>query len=101
MIMKRVVIIGGGLGGLAAALRLAASGYAVTVCEQGESLGGKMNSWSKQGFRFDTGPSLITMPWVFADLFTAAGASIEDHLEIVPVHPICDYIYPDGARFTY
>jgi len=101
MISKRAVIIGGGLGGLAVALRLAAHGWSVTVCEQGASFGGKMNQWDEHGFRFDTGPSLITMPWVFADLFTAAGAEIEDHLEIVPVHPISEYIYPDGARFTY
>src|SRR5215813_8134917 len=98
---KHAVIIGGGLGGLAVALRLAARRWSVTVCEQGASFGGKMNHWSERGFRFDTGPSLITMPWVFAELFTAAGAAIEDHLEIVPVHPICKYVYPDGAQFTY
>ncbi|HKQ77643.1 MAG TPA: phytoene desaturase family protein [Blastocatellia bacterium] len=98
---KHAVIIGGGLGGLAVALRLAARNWSVTVCEQGAGFGGKMNLWSERGFRFDTGPSLITMPWVFADLFAAAGAAIEDHLEIVPVHPISEYIYPDGAQFTY
>ena len=98
---KRAVIIGGGLGGLAVALRLAARGWSVTVCEQGASFGGKMNRWEEHGFRFDTGPSLITMPWVFADLFIAVGAAIEDHLEIVPVHPISEHIYPDGVRFTY
>src|SRR4030095_1197034 len=98
---KHAVIIGGGLGGLAVALRLAARKWSVTVCEQGAGFGGKMNFWSEQGFRFDTGPSLITMPWVFADLFTAAGAAIEDHLEFVPLHPISEYIYPDGAQFAY
>ncbi len=98
---KRAVIIGAGLGGLAAALRLTAQGWSVTVCEQGSSFGGKMNSWSERGFRFDTGPSLITMPWVFADLFAAAGSAIEDHLELIRVHPISQYIYADGARFTY
>jgi len=98
---KRAVIIGGGLGGLAVALRLAVRGWSVTVCEQGASFGGKMNQWNERGFRFDTGPSLITMPWVFADLFTAAGAAVEDHLEIAPVHPISEYIYPDGVRFAY
>src|SRR5262245_57233922 len=101
MAAKRVVIIGGGLGGLALALRLAAKGYGLTICERGESFGGKMNSWSAQGYRFDTGPSLITMPWVFAELFTAAGSAIEDHLEVVPIHPISEYFYPDGTRFTY
>lgn len=98
---KRVVVIGGGLGGLAAGLRLAARGWRVTVCEQGHSFGGKMNSWSERGFRFDTGPSLITMPWVFASLFEAAGSSLAEHLTLVPLDPIAEYVYPDGTRFTY
>jgi phytoene desaturase len=98
---RQVVIIGGGLGGLAAALRLAAKGHPVTVCEQGERCGGKMNLLLKDGFRFDTGPSLITMPWVFADLFAAAGSTLEDHLDLIPVSPLSDYIYPDGVHFTY
>ncbi len=98
---RQAVVIGGGLGGLAVALRLAAKGWAVTVCEQGATFGGKMNSWAAQGFRFDTGPSLITMPWVFAELFAAAGSDIKDHLDVIPVHPISEYVYPDGTRFTY
>jgi phytoene desaturase len=98
---RRAVIIGGGLGGLALSIRLASKGWSVTVCEQGESFGGKMNSWCAEGFRFDTGPSLITMPWIFAELFSAAGSAIEDHLELVPVQPICEYLYPDGTRFVY
>jgi phytoene desaturase len=101
MAEKRVAVIGGGLGGLAIALRLAARGHFVTICEQGNSFGGKMNSWIEKGFRFDTGPSLITMPWVFADLFKAAGSALEEHLKIMPVHPIAEYIYPDGTRFTH
>ena len=101
MSLKRAVIIGGGLGGLAAALRLFSSNWSVTVFEQGESFGGKMNQSSANGFTFDTGPSLITMPWIFADLFKIAGEAIEDHLEFVPVNPICEYIYPDGVKFDY
>ena len=99
--MKRAVIIGGGLGGLATALRLAASNWRVTVCEQGRSFGGKMNSWEEEGFRFDTGPSLITMPWVFAELFKACGAVMEEHIELLPVSPLADYVFADGTRFTY
>ncbi|MFP5261265.1 MAG: phytoene desaturase family protein [Blastocatellia bacterium] len=101
MSRKSAVIIGGGLGGLATALRLAARGWPVTVCEQGPSFGGKMNTWSERGFRFDTGPSLITMPWVFEDLFKAAGARMRDYFELSPMRPIAEYIYADGTRFTY
>jgi len=95
------VVIGAGLGGLAAGLRLAAQGWGVIVCEQGSSFGGKMNSWSERGFRFDTGPSLITMPWVFEDLFKVAGSRLPDHLDLVPMRPLAEYVYDDGTRFTY
>ncbi|MBS1788793.1 MAG: phytoene desaturase [Acidobacteria bacterium] len=98
---KRAIIIGSGLGGLATALRLARSGWRVTVCEQGASFGGKMNSWSEGGFRFDTGPSLITMPWVFEELFQAAGSRLQDHVELVRLHPLADYVFADGSRITY
>ncbi len=98
---QQAVVIGGGLGGLAVALRLAAKGRQVTVCEQGASFGGKMNLWQEQGFRFDTGPSLITMPWIFAELFADIGSDLKDHLELIHVEPISDYIYPDGMKFSY
>lgn len=98
---KEVVIIGGGLGGLAAGIRLAAKGCKVTICEQGESFGGKMNSWESKGFRFDTGPSLITMPWVFAEVFEAAGCKLEDYLELIPMNPLSYYSFDDGTRLTY
>lgn len=98
---KKAVIIGGGLGGLAAGLRLAARGWRVTICERGASFGGKLNTWESQGFRFDTGPSLITMPWVFEDLFKVAGSQMRDHFELTTLQPLCDYIYPDGTRFQY
>ena len=98
---RRAVVIGGGLGGLATALRLAAVGWEVDVCESGPRFGGKMNSLERDGFRFDTGPSLITMPWVFEELFAAAGSSLADHVTLAPVHPLADYVFDDGTRFTY
>lgn len=98
---KSAVIIGGGLGGLATALRLAARGWRVEVCEQGARFGGKMNVWELEGFRFDTGPSLITMPWVFEGLFEAAGARLAEHVELTPVAPLADYVFSGGERFTY
>lgn len=98
---KEAVIIGGGLGGLAAGIRLAAKGCRVTICEQGSSFGGKMNYWESQGFRFDTGPSLITMPWIFSEVFEVAGSRMEDHLEMIPMNPLSHYSYDDGTSFIY
>lgn len=101
MTEREAVIVGGGLGGLAAGLRLAAKGWRVTVCEQGRAFGGKMNLWRAGGFRFDTGPSLITMPGVFGELYEAVGSRMVDHLDLIPMHPLSEYVYPDGTRFTY
>jgi phytoene desaturase len=98
---RRAVVIGGGLGGLATAVRLAAAGWRVEVCEQGPLFGGKMNTFECDGFRFDTGPSLITMPWVFEELFEAAGSSLARHVTLTNVRPLADYVYADGTRFTY
>lgn len=98
---KTAVIIGGGLGGLATALRLGAEDWNVSVCEQGATFGGKMNLWERDGFKFDTGPSLITMPWVFENLFSVADKSLKDFVELVPMNPICDYVFADETRLTY
>ena len=94
----RTVVVGGGLGGLAVAVRLAARGARVTVCERGPQFGGKMNLWQTGPYRFDTGPSLITMPWVFDETFRAAGARLEDHAALVPVQPLAEYTFADGTR---
>ena len=60
--MSRVVVIGAGVGGLAAAARLSSAGHEVTVCEAQPTVGGKLGTYERDGFRFDTGPSLLTMP---------------------------------------
>lgn len=98
---RHAVVIGGGLGGLSIALRLAVRGWRVTVWEQGPSFGGKMNRWTAAGFRFDTGPSLITMPWVFEELFAFAGVRMQDYLETAALAPVARYVYPDGTTFHY
>ena len=98
---KRVVIVGGGLGGLSAGIHLRLAGFDVTLLEANGRVGGRANLIEREGFRFDTGPSLITMPWVFENLFAAAGASLAEHVELAPVHPLADYVFADGARFTY
>jgi len=74
--VARVVVVGAGLGGLAAAARLAALGHRVTVLEQAEDVGGKLGWYARDGHAFDTGPSLVTLPQVYRDLFAATGARL-------------------------
>ncbi|TVQ98064.1 MAG: phytoene desaturase [Spirochaetaceae bacterium] len=93
---KHVVVIGAGLGSLSAAIRLAAAGWEVDLFERLPGPGGKANSESIDGYRFDTGPSLLTMPWVFDALFEAAGRKREDYLEFIPLEIICKYFWDDG-----
>lgn len=96
-----IVIVGAGLGGLAAAIRLRAAGHRVRLLEKNERVGGKMNIVQAEGYTFDTGPSLFTMPWVVRDLFAAAGRNADDALGIVPVDPVCRYTWSDGTRWDH
>jgi phytoene desaturase len=91
------VVVGAGVGGLAVAARLAATGHRVVVCEQAPVVGGKLGVLHRDGFRFDTGPSLLTLPHVFADLFAATGAPLADALDLVPLDPIVRHRFPDGT----
>lgn len=93
--MGRVVVIGAGIGGLSTAARLATTGHDVVVCEQADVVGGKLNSLSRNGFVFDTGPSLLTLPAVYRDLFVKTGAPLEDSVELVEVDPAFRYRFPD------
>jgi phytoene dehydrogenase-like protein len=94
----RVVVVGAGVGGLAAAVRLAAAGHAVTVLERGPAPGGKCGRLVLGDHRFDTGPSLLTMPWVFADLLAATGSRLEDEVELMRVEPVTRYWFADGSQ---
>ncbi|SFL26914.1 phytoene desaturase family protein [Geodermatophilus ruber] len=95
--MARVAVIGTGLGGLAAAARLAALGHAVTVLEQAPEVGGKLGWFARGGHGFDTGPSLVTLPQVYRDLFAATGGPLEDAVELVRVDPAVAYRFADGT----
>ena len=94
-----IVIIGAGIGGLSAAIRLAAAGRRVIVLEQNAQVGGKMSEIAAGGFRWDTGPSVITMRPVFEELFAVAGRKLDDYLTLLPVEPLTRYFYPDGTIF--
>ncbi|MBV6685827.1 phytoene desaturase [Bacillus sp. JRC01] len=95
--MKReVVIVGGGIAGMSAAIRLAAEGHAVTILEKGERLGGKLNQRNGKGFTFDTGPSILTMPWVLEKVFSHADRDVHDYIEIVRVDPGWRTFFEDG-----
>jgi diapolycopene oxygenase len=94
---NRIVIVGAGPGGLSAAIHLAASGLQVTVLEKNARVGGKMSEVREAGFRWDTGPTVITLKHIFADLFAAADRDVEDYLTFVPIDPLTRYFYPDGT----
>ncbi|MCH8557563.1 MAG: phytoene desaturase [Balneolia bacterium] len=96
---KTVGIIGAGIGGLTAAARLASEGHSVTVWERNAKAGGKMNEVVKNGYRFDTGPSLFTMPFVLEELFESCGRNYTDYLTLEPVDPLCRYNWQDGTTF--
>ncbi len=95
--MADVVVIGAGLGGLGSAVRLAHAGHDVTVFEQSRSLGGKLGRFERDGFVFDTGPSLLTWPDVWRDLFAATGDPLETVVDIVSVDPAFRYRFADGV----
>jgi phytoene desaturase len=95
--MPSALIIGGGVGGLSAAIRLAAAGVRVHILEQNPRVGGKMSEIAAEGFRWDTGPSVITMRHVFEALFSAVGRRLEDYLTLLPVDPLTRYFYRDGS----
>ena len=83
----RVSIIGAGLGGLSAAISLKAAGYQVEVFEKNDRIGGKLNVLEKDGFTFDLGPSIFTLPQFFQDLFERAGKNMDDYVQLDPVTP--------------
>lgn len=94
---KPVVIVGAGIGGLSTAIRLAAAGRRVIIFEQHADVGGKMAEIREGGFRWDTGPSVITMRHVLEELFAVAGRRLDDYLTLLPVDPLTRYFYPDGT----
>jgi len=98
---KEIYIVGGGLGGIATSIYLSKYGWKVTLLEKNNSLGGKLNRYEKKGFTFDTGPSLITLPNIFEDLFNLGGKSFYEDLKPIKINPLFQYRFPSGKIMEY
>ncbi|MEP7384058.1 MAG: phytoene desaturase family protein, partial [Gemmatimonadota bacterium] len=97
----RVLVIGSGFGGLAAAIRLRAQGHDVTILEQRDKPGGRAYVFAQDGFTFDAGPTIITAPWLIDDLFTLCGRRTADYVTLVPIDPYYNVRFEDGSVFRY
>jgi phytoene desaturase len=101
MSTSRAIVIGSGFGGLAAAIRLQARGYATTVLEMRDKPGGRAYVFEDRGFIYDAGPTILTAPFLIDELFALAGKRTEEYVRIVPVTPFYRIVFPDGRHFDY
>lgn len=97
----KVAVIGSGIGGLATAIRLAVKGYKVTVFEKNSTPGGKLSQLQLGDFRFDTGPSLFTLPQLVEELFSLCGENMNSLLPYQLLENNCRYFFPDGTVFNF
>ena len=95
------VVIGSGFGGLAAAVRLGARGYAVKVLERLDGPGGRAYVQTEGGFTFDSGPTIVTMPWLFEELWVLCGKRMADDIDLRPLDPFYNVRFDDGSVFAY
>jgi len=98
---EKIIVIGSGFGGLAAAIRLTAKGYDVEIFEKRDKLGGRAYVYEQNGFKFDGGPTVITAPFLFDELFETAGKQREDYFEFVPCDPFYRIFNHQGRTFNY
>jgi phytoene desaturase len=100
MPLQKAIIIGAGIAGIATAIRLAVKGYSVEVYEANSYAGGKLSEFEQQGYRFDAGPSLFTMPQYVDELFGLAGKNPKDYFTYQKLDVVCKYFYPDGTSLN-
>ena len=96
----KAIIIGAGIAGIATAIRLAVKGYQVEVFEANSYPGGKLSEIAQNGYRFDAGPSLFTMPQYVDELFTIAGKTPGEDFTYQKLDTLCRYFYSDGSHLT-
>lgn len=99
--MKHAIVIGGGFGGIAAALRLRAKNYEVTIIDRCSMLGGRGQVFVRNGYRHDAGPTVITAPFLFEELFALFNEKMEDHIQLVPLTPWYRFYFSDKSTFDY
>ncbi len=97
----RIVVIGSGFGGIAAAIRLQAQGHDVTIVEKLDKPGGRAYVFEQDGFTFDAGPTIVTAPWLIHELFELAGKRTEDYVKLVLLDPFYNIRFEDGSVFHY
>ena len=98
---QRAVVIGAGFAGIATALRLRKLGYEVTLLERLQSLGGRAQVFERGGYRHDAGPTVITAPFLFDELYELFDEKLGDYLEFVPLDPFYRFHFADGSQFDY
>jgi phytoene desaturase len=98
---QKVVVIGAGFAGIATALRLRALGHEVSLFERLDSLGGRAQVFERGGYRHDAGPTVITAPFLFDELFELFDEKLEEHLDFVPLDPFYRFHFADGSQFDY
>jgi len=99
--MKKLVIIGAGLGGLSLGIRLQSKGYQVTILEKNAQIGGHASQRKLSGYTFDMGPSLFTAPGIVRKLFACAGERMDDYLDLIPLDPFYRIYFHDGSTLDY
>ncbi|NCN27346.1 phytoene desaturase [bacterium] len=98
---EKILVVGGGAGGLSSALSLQSKGFQVEILEQNETIGGKLNCDLMDGYTFDTGPSILTLPGVLEELFRRSGADLQDYLELKNLDPQWRCFFHDGFHFDF
>ena len=97
----KILVIGSGFAGLSTAIRLQNRGHNVTLIEKRDKLGGRAYLFEKDGFKFDAGPTVVTAPWLFDEIFESCGKKRDDYVEFIPLNPFYKIFFENGKSFTY